>query len=62
MRWKPSTQEKTFLRFVRALAQMMDVPMKEICLSYAYFYWKQRFMSAHEYYRHLVRGGMMDLS
>lgn len=59
-RWQPSRREKTFLRFVRELARLMDVPSKEICLSYAHFYWKQKAMSAYEYFRHLVRGGMRD--
>jgi len=55
MRWQPSTREKTFLRFLTHLAEIMGIKRKEICRSMAWHFWSVKRWDALSSFKFLAQ-------
>lgn len=54
MRWHPINPEKTFLRFIRRLADLMGIPANEVCLPMAWHFWRHNRWDAFTAFRFLA--------
>jgi len=55
MHWHPEKREQTFLRFVRELARLMDIPAKDVCRPMAWHFWRDNRWSASTAFDFLAR-------
>lgn len=55
MRWHPDNPEETFLRFIRRLAELMDIPAREVCRPMAWHFWRVNGWSASMAFSFLAR-------